>query len=517
MKTKSKIGIISAILPLVAACSVEIGPGGGPAEGSGNAGGSAGSGGTSASVDPEKAETPDADYTLVGMPDGETIAEDQGALEVTPQAFAILAALQHGTALSALPAVDGMSEFVDAMTASLPVAGAPNAMCADVTIPVGASGCAELYPELLDGGSYDTDGEPSELPLAGLEGSLSTYQACGIGTHAVQLSVYDPDGSFSTCTSSVRLCDPASDDSCPTEVEKTSSTIAIAAPPVAMACRWVITGTIGPKPQQKLTLSNYSYQEKGPGPRYWRTSKDLEARSCLNPPDHQESFSETLAGDVDFDVNVVCFDAGGKAVVDPKCDSTVETRAFYRSAVRAMSEDGLACGGNAVEAYAQDETSFTVNNTAIFAKSAIVQNGTEASTSVSFNLGAGVGTSKDGLSANASVGFGWTRNFTDKTADKTDFLFADGYASQKTPVTARLSGRGRTYLKVHDRTWGISDVRTGQWLAMYTGASQCPGAGRIARGSREYYVNVLSDERKQDVAAANAFLKARNFNLAFKK
>jgi hypothetical protein len=214
---------------------------------------------------------------------------------------------------------------------------------------------------------------------------------------------------------------------------------------------------------------------------------------------------------------VICFDAAQKAVVNPGCESNVDIRAFYRSTVRAMSEVGLACGGNAVEAYAQDEVAFNVNNSAVFAKSVIVQNGTEASTSVSFSLGAEVGTSTEGLSANATVGFGWTRNFTDKTADKTDFLRADGIVSLATPVTARLQANARTYLKVADRAWGISDVRTSHWLVAYTGTSQCPMAAPMARGTRQYYTNVLPDELKQDVAAANSFYKARGFNIAFQK
>jgi hypothetical protein len=511
MRLKSTLGILSSLL--LAAC-FELESGSGSDSATGGASGSAGSDGT---VEPELAQTPEAEDTPVGVADGEEIFEEKGVLEVSPELYAVLLQLQDGDSLASLPNVDGTAEFVNAFTASLPVSGAPNALCAEVTMPVQAAGCAELYPELLDAGSHDTDGPPVELPLEGLEASLSTYQACGLGVHFVTMSVYDMDGSFSSCTSTVRVCDPASDDTCPDQIVKSPNTIAIAAQPEAMACKWIVTGRQSPNTHQTLTLSNYSYQEKGPGPRYWRSSKDLEARSCLNPPDHQESFSETIGGDKDFDINVVCFDAAQKAVVNPGCESKVDVRAFYRSQVRAMSEVGLACGGNGVEAYAQDEAAFTVNNNAVFAKSVIVQNGTEASTSVSFSLGAEVGKSAEGLSANATVGFGWTRNFTDKTADKTDFLRADGITSLPTPVTGRLQANARTYLKIADRAWGLSDVRTSHWLVAYTGTSACPMAAPVAYGTRQFYTNVLPDELKQDVAAANAFYKTRGFNVAFQK
>lgn len=510
------LGVLCAAVPALLACSFDgtEGPGG-----SGGASAGAGGGGQEQpGLDPEQAAEPSlaVEDPGPGQPLSVDLSEDEAAdaIEVSAGVYAALLDAADGDSLDALPDVAGMDAFVDAVSARLPVAGAPNAICAAVTIPV-SSGCAAIAPELVDGGSYDPD-YPStgELPLEGLEAMVDQPEVCGLGTHPVALTVYDYDGSFSSCTAAVTLCDPATDAECPDEIVALTSDVKIAErPQAAFTCHWVRTASVSATAQTKLTLSNYSYQEQGPGPRYWRTSKDLEARSCLNPPDHQESFSESLGGDVDVNVNVICVDAAKNIVKDPKCQSDVEFRTFYTSQARAYSEDGLACGGNAVEAFAQDEASFAVNNQAVFGKAVVVQNGTEASTSVTFSLGGELGTSKDGVSANASVGFGWTRNFTDKTADKTDFLFADGYKKEATPVTARLQARGRTYLKVHDRTWGLSDVRTGHWLMVFLGSSACPGAHRFANARREHYTNVLVKEGKRDVTAANQFLKSRGFKL----
>ena len=126
--------------------------------------------------------------------------------------------LPEGADLMDAASVPGVADYVDLITTRLPVDGAPNAFCRNVTIPVeDMGGCAEVYPELVDGGSHDPDFVGEGFPLEGLSAELDDYYLCGVGEHTVTMITTDEDGDFSTCESTVRLCESGEGD-CPEEL-----------------------------------------------------------------------------------------------------------------------------------------------------------------------------------------------------------------------------------------------------------------------------------------------------------
>jgi hypothetical protein len=432
-------------------------------------------------------------------------------LSPTLAVYQALLALDDGAPLNTLSAVSGGAEYLAIMQSRLPVSGAPNAFCRNVTVPVnGPEGCTELYPELVDGGSHDPNFEGSGTgAFEGLEPQLSQSSLCGAGQHTVALTTYDYDGNFSSCESTVRLCD-AADPSCPDETTFDSPTIAIAdQPQEAITCHWNLVTSASPEP----TKSNPSARTKrsnGRGPNHSQQSSVLEWRNCL--AENAEESHSPLSGDTNVDANVVCTDAAGNNA-EPECKSTVELRAFYRSDVEAYSDTwSIPCpwGFCRVEALAQDEARFSVNGAEAFNKAVVVQNGSVTSTSVTLELGGELGKSQEGASASLSASVGISYTLTKNTAHKIDALNADGYASQDVPVSARLQSKGSGYLKAEDRSWAFAGVRTGHWIVALVGKSNCPGAGTTYWWDAEDVVGVLDEGLPSDVAAINAFFETRN-------
>ncbi len=78
----------------------------------------------------------------------------------------------------------------------------PVAVCQDAILKLDASGQATLTPAMVDGGSYDPDGDPMTLSV-----SKTVFTCADIGDHTVVLTVTDDSGESDTCEATVTVVD----------------------------------------------------------------------------------------------------------------------------------------------------------------------------------------------------------------------------------------------------------------------------------------------------------------------
>ena len=78
---------------------------------------------------------------------------------------------------------------------------APDALCANITVPLDASGNASIVASNIDGGSADACGAVS------IAASTTTFDCSNIGPNTVTLTVTDLSGNSSTCNATVTIID----------------------------------------------------------------------------------------------------------------------------------------------------------------------------------------------------------------------------------------------------------------------------------------------------------------------
>ncbi len=433
-------------------------------------------------------------------------------LTVTPALYEALLDLQQGESL-ADPTLwvdtPGLRELWGELETRAIMEGSPNAYCANVRLPsADPDGCTELDPLWLDAGSHDVDAQGGE-PIESYLERWTDGSACGLGRHDVDLFVADEDGNFSSCTSSVELCD-ADDPGCIFEITSVPIAVACAG---TITCHWVVTGPqLNPTADTTLINNANAFVKNGIGSKHHVANGDLTSpmKSCW--ADSILQSGPTQSGDVRFDANVVCTDSWGN-VCQQTCQSEVEAQAYYRSNLHIDTELSSHCFGlNDANAHAQDEATFTVGGAIGFQKAASLSNGSSNTYATSFTLGAKSSASEKGASAEVSASMGVSVSSSGNVGRDDDTLNAFGSQKQATPTTVLLQSKGKSGVTVRHRSWGVGRVSTEDWLTYFVGTSQCPGAGTVARGAA-YGKNGATFT--SDLTSANNFFQARGVNASF--
>ena len=263
-------------------------------------------------------------------------------------------------------------------------------------------------------------------------------------------------------------------------------------------CRWIVTTDADPSTPQitqnerrwgtfggiSSNGGNYSDRSPGSGNDGWYKENGvgpyhvLRARrnwtNCLSP---DTAISKTATGEYTANLNVICVNAAGQKCEVP-CVSKVHALGFYESMVRVNTNAGAWCPfqANDIEAIAQDEAEFTVNNMIVFNKGVVVQNGNDVTTTISFQFGANAGVSaKDSASGQVSVSFGYSQTSTHDTGSEEDELKARGTKTVPVPAHLYLHAKGREQLNAINRTWGSTSSKSKVWGVVFVGESTCAG------------------------------------------
>ncbi len=412
--------------------------------------------------------------------DGDQSSPPSNVIEVTQEAFDTLAALERGDSVHDHSSVPGLPSFIQSFFGQFPDPGAPTAICRNlVTPPRGpAAGCADLDSLEFDNGSYDADATPGALSLL-----ISTNRVCGFGDHPVTLSVQDGSGRTGRCVANVRVCDPEQGAACPSLLCQDAAPPPDAPCNAKITCRWVQKVTAVPPSDTLIEDSDQALVRNGVGPNHSihvNYSRANESRNCLSSDVEKTS---AQAGTAVVNVNLVCLDSAGHAC-KPKCTCDVEAQGAYHSEIKVHTELGYVLGVSCfgfsdVNASAQDEAAFDINGGTVFNKAVAVQNGTNASTTVSFGLGATVGKAKEGASSELGASFGVSVTSSSNLGDDVDLLNALGGKSVGCTLRAVMESKGKAKIRVSRRSFGYAQAISTHWGIWWIGKSDCPEAGWI--------------------------------------
>jgi hypothetical protein len=358
--------------------------------------------------------------------------------------------------------------------------------------PVGSCG-VDPTPDPLPGCSD----EPCPPSGRGLRLAVEPPVVCGPGPHPVTLVASDSRGRESRGTAVVLLC-PKGEEGCP------DSPIS-SAPPTngadlggQVACRWVVARTVEPEElESELHQNVYDVQgelvstqrtapllaggameiwrtDRGPGPQHYLAATRLNA-NCSTPG---TDVSLPREGSIQIRVNLLCLRADATVV---SCPAQADLEGMYRARVEVGTSAGPGCasGANRVEALAEDEASLLANSVKLFEKGVAVQTGNTITASPSFSGDLGVGVGGQGVSADATVHFGYSQSSTDNTGRSENILDAFGSAAKDLPLTIHLQAKGRIEIQARRRTWARAKCRTlvaAVWLVART---QCPVDGPL--------------------------------------
>ncbi len=223
---------------------------------------------------------------------------------------------------------------------------------------------------------------------------------------------------------------------------------------------------------------------------YVAAPKASESVNCLNGP-----WDKTVIG---YGITIIDYRVTWRKLfgpptcrIDCQCEATGE--ALYKSTCWARTWVGFWCLHitRIANSYAVDQAQAVMNGSEIFRESAGAQSGDDVQVSISFELG-GTVSSRDGVSATASVGQSETRLKNEGTAE--DYLNAYGQKS----VSAC---NGFIALNTGGKAFAKHDARAGARAHVWTKSSavylvvKCPGCGN---GSIGWVAMAYSDKNQMD-------------------
>lgn len=422
--------------------------------------------------------------------EGENVTSDD-VIEVSQELFDKISELEVGDNIGSIDDV-GMDDYLTEFFEDFPPEGTPNALCQELVFPFDPnSPCHPITAELVDGGSYDPEGQPVDL-------AVDKDFVCGAGFHEVNLTATDSDGLTGFCTATVELCE----NNCtvptvppPTQTETWTKTV---------RCQWVGRG-------KSRVLSPAKLQDKYNG---WKKEDFSGKKRVLNGegPFHtievekakdfwgwDVSIAETASGDYTEDVRLECYDSDGNVCSTDNCKTYYIVRGGYHSKVEIETQGS----DSAVEASARDSASFNVDGMVLFDKSVLIQNGNAVETSTSTNIG---------ISTSISVTSGTETRIKDDTGEDNDELnvFQQKRVDKHDLLTvmasqgkATVDGKESTS-KAHARVIGRA------YSVVYVGITTCPAKRSRVKGG--YIFGTNNDEKKRALLAkAKAFFETYGF------
>ncbi len=155
----------------------------------------------------------------------------------------------------------------------------------------------------------------------------------------------------------------------------------------------------------------------------------------------------------------------------------------YRAAAALNTKVSYWFLPDKVEALAIEEALAKVGDVSIFNKALVLHNGNKIDTTVSLQLGADVGvSSKEGVSVDAGIKFGYSTHVKDDTGKARGGLVCAGTASSKTPASVELSCRAECMFKGNNSATGYAIANQRIAMIAVVGTSSCPGAGNKSWG-----------------------------------
>lgn len=127
----------------------------------------------------------------------------------------------------------------------------PEAVCKDITIILAPGhDCAHIHQEDIDGGSFDPDGDTTELHMVAVDGQelptpVHELEICEPGVHTITLLVTDEQGARDTCDATVTIIDDFDGDGIPNAVDACPASN-LSATVIIDGCDSMVTNTLLP-------------------------------------------------------------------------------------------------------------------------------------------------------------------------------------------------------------------------------------------------------------------------------